>query len=78
MGDLYWKHLLKKNVNEIPEIEVFLGRNLNFKIKIFTWGLVNDDNICKKTILFNAISNLRGLSNEKVLQLTKQHVAPEF
>ena len=26
----------------------------------------------------NTISNLRGLSNEKVLQLTKRHDVPEF
>ena len=37
-----------KNVNEIPEIEVCLGSNLNFTIRVLTWGLANDDNICKK------------------------------
>ena len=43
-----------KNVNEIPEIEVCLGSNLNFTIRVLTWGLANDViyandyNICKK------------------------------
>ena len=45
---LHWKHcLLIKSVNEINEIEVFLGSNLNFTIRGFTWGLANDDNIYK-------------------------------
>ena len=49
LGNLYWKHcLLIKNVDEIHEIEVFLGSNLNFTIRIFTWGLANYDNIYKK------------------------------
>ena len=38
----------KSNVNEIPEIEVFLGSNMNFTIRVFTWDLANDDNVCKK------------------------------
>ena len=70
-------------------IEVFLGSNLNFKIRVLTWGLANDDNICKKIYILsnminntinwnNTISNLRGQSNEKVLQLTKWHVVPQF
>ena len=37
-----------KNVNDIHEIEVFLGNNLNFTIRYFTWGLANDDNISRK------------------------------
>ena len=37
----------EKNVNEISEIEVFLGSNLSFAIRNFTWDLANDDNICK-------------------------------
>ena len=54
LGNPYWKHcLLIKNVNKIHETEVFLGSNLNFTIKVFTWGLANDDNICKK--IFNPI-----------------------
>ena len=39
-------------------IEVFLDSNLNFKIRVLTWGLANDDNICKKIyILSNMINN---------------------
>ena len=45
-GNLYWKLCqLIKNVNEMPEIEVFLGTNLNFTIRLFTWCLANNDNI---------------------------------
>ena len=40
------KKKIKKNVNEIPENEVFLGNNLNFTIRVLTWGVGNDDNIC--------------------------------
>ena len=51
LGNLYWKHcLLTKNVNEIIEIEVFLGSNENFTIRVFTWGLTNDENIINKKI----------------------------
>ena len=32
----------------MPEIEVFLRSNLNFTVRVFTWDLANDDNICKK------------------------------
>ena len=32
----------------MPEIKVFLGSNLNFAIRVFTLGLINDGNICKK------------------------------
>ena len=28
--------------------KVFLGRNLNFTIRVFTWDLASDDNICKR------------------------------
>ena len=42
LDNLYWKHLLIKNVNEIPVIEVFLGSKLNVTIKVLTWGLAND------------------------------------
>ena len=31
----------------MPDIEVFLGSTLNFRIKVFIWGLANNDNICK-------------------------------
>ena len=49
LGNLYWKYCLQiKSINEIHEIEVFLGSNLNFIIKVFTWGLENDDSIYKK------------------------------
>ena len=40
--------LIIKNIGERPETEVFLGSNLDFTISDFTWGLANDDNICKK------------------------------
>ena len=56
-------------------------------MKVFTWDLANDDNICKKNILSNVInntiywnntiSNLWGQSNEKVLQSTERHVVPQ-
>ena len=51
LGNLYWKHcLLIKNVDEFIEIEFFLGSNVNFTIRVFTWGLTNDDNIIYKKI----------------------------
>ena len=37
-----------KNVHEISDIEFFLGSNLNFTIKVFTWVLADDHGICKK------------------------------
>ena len=37
-----------KNIYEIPEMRVFLDGNLNFRIRVFTWGLANDLHICKK------------------------------
>ena len=71
-----------KNVNEIPDIEVFLGDNLNFTIRVFPWDLANDDNISTNNILpnltnskinlNNTISNMWGQSNKKVLQSTKR------
>ena len=49
LGILYWKHcLFIKNVNEIHEIEVLLGSNLNFTIRVFTWGQSKHDNMYKK------------------------------
>ena len=87
----FWKSLLetlfinKKNVNEIPGFEVFAGSNLNFTIRISTWDLAYDDNICtnmlsnliNNTINWNnTISDLWRQSNEKLLQLTEQHVVP--
>ena len=41
-GNLYWKHC------QLINVEVFLDSNLNFTIRVFTWCLANDDNICKK------------------------------
>ena len=32
----------------MPEIEVFLGSNLNFTIRVLTRDLEDDDNICRK------------------------------
>ena len=56
-------------------------------MKVFTWDLANNDNICKKNILSNVInntiywnntiSNMWGKSNEKVLQSTERHVVPQ-
>ena len=37
-----------KNVHEVPEVEIFLNINLNFTISVFTQGLTNDYNTCKK------------------------------
>ena len=49
LHNLYGKHcLLIKSGNEIHKIEVFLGSNLNFTIRDFTWVLANNDNIYKK------------------------------
>ena len=54
LDNLYWEHCqLIKNIHKIPEIEVLLGTNLNFTVKVFTWSLPNDDNICEKNILSN-------------------------
>ena len=40
------------------QIENFLDSNLNFTVRVFTLGLANDDNICKKAyILSNLINN---------------------
>ena len=30
-----------KNIHEISEIGDFFDRNLNFTIRVFTWGLAN-------------------------------------
>ena len=54
LSNLYWKNCL---LIEIHEIQVFLGNNLNFAIRNFTWGLANDDNIYKKNILSKLIHN---------------------
>ena len=44
IGDnLYW---WKKK--EIPDIGVFLDRNLSFIIRVFIWDLANDLCVCKK------------------------------
>ena len=37
-----------KNCYKIPEVEVFLGSNLNFTLRIFTWGPAKDHDKCKK------------------------------
>ena len=64
LGNLYWKLcLLIKNIGERPETEVFLGSNLDFTISDFTWGLANDDNICKKNVLPNLINNTINSNN---------------
>ena len=40
---------IRKNVNEIHmRLKFFSGSNLNFRIRSFTWGLANDDNILRK------------------------------
>ena len=33
-------------------IEVFLGSNLNFTVRVSTWDIANDDNICKNVKIF--------------------------
>ena len=60
---------------------------MNFTNKVFTWDLANNDNICKEVYSVNQINNtinsnntistLLGQSNEKALQLTERHVAPQ-
>ena len=35
------------NEKNVHEIRVFLDSNLNFTIRVFTWGLENDLHICK-------------------------------
>ena len=58
------------------QIEVFLDSNLNFRVRVFTLGLANDDNMCKKAYIMsnlinnrinwnNTISNLWGQPNKK-------------
>ena len=37
--------LMEKNIHEI---RVFFGSNLNFTIRVLTWGLANGLHICKK------------------------------
>ena len=44
LGNLHWKHCL--SIKHVNESEV--GSNLNFTVRVFTWGLSNDDNINKK------------------------------
>ena len=88
LGNLYWKHcLLIKNVDEIHEIEVFRGSNLNFTIRIFTWGLANDDNIYKKIFCSvwsimqqTEIKNIKSVMAVKWESITFnwKSVAPQF
>ena len=35
------------NGKNIHEIGVFLDSNLNFAIRVYTWGIANDLHICK-------------------------------
>ena len=59
----------KKNVIEIHETEVCIDSNLNFTIRVLTWGIANDNHICKKKhdklakriILSNLIYNKKKL-----------------
>lgn len=37
-----------KNVHVKHKVKVFLDSNLNFAIKVFTWGQANNHGICKK------------------------------
>ena len=74
-----------KNINEIG---VFLDSNLNFTIRVFTWGLANHlyiyKNYKKPIILSNLIQDIIQLQicershNAKVLQLDQQHEVPTF
>ena len=38
-----------KILHGIPEIWFFLDSNLDSRVKVFTWGVANDFDICKKT-----------------------------
>ena len=59
----------KKNVIEIHETEVCIDSNLSFTIRVLTWGIANDNHICKKKhdklgkriILSNLINNKKKL-----------------
>ena len=46
------------NGKNIHEIGVFLDSNLNFAIRVFTWGLANDLHICKNCEKPIILSNL--------------------
>ena len=46
------------NGKNIHEIGVFLDSNLNFTIRVFTWGLTNDLDICKNYKKPIILSNL--------------------
>ena len=61
------------NFTKLPEIEVFLGSFLKFEIRVFIWGLENDDYICKKyedplktIILSNWINNTINLKQHNI------------
>ena len=47
-------------IHEVSESGTFLDRNLNFRIKVFTWSLANDLHICKKykKVTEHTVSNL--------------------
>ena len=79
------------NGKNIHVIGVFIGNNLNFRIRDFTWGLANNRHICKNyekpgkhIILSNLIQEIiqyqicKGSHNAKVLQLDQQHEVPTF
>ena len=59
----------KKNVIEIHDTEVCIDSNLSFTIRVLTWGIANDNHICKKKhdklakhiILSNLINNKKKL-----------------
>ena len=90
LGDLYWKHcLLKEMLMKYMRLKFFLAVIWVLQSGFLHGVLANDDNIYKKifwptwsicnTINWNNTkSTLWGQSNEKVLQLTEQHVFPQF
>ena len=47
----------KKNVIEIHDTEVCIDSNLSFTIRVLTWGIANDNHICKKNMI-----NLQNIS----------------
>ena len=50
LGNLYCKYcqLIKKMLMKYLTLKFFLGSNLNFAFRVFTWGIANDVDICKK------------------------------
>ena len=76
-----WK---QNNIYEIPEIEVFIDKLLNFAIRDFAWYLGNDHEIYKMKettqYLLKQITQYeicKGIHYENVFQSAEQHVIPK-